>query len=116
MKMTGSGTLMGVFMSTNATHTSGQVEPFPKAANDRSLSEQLEQLRNMLHNEFPDAEGISLSFDGQLKAHIDIHKGEQLLFVETRLAGLAGGIFSQIHRGPAPHHPFLHRISVTIAR
>ena len=107
---------MGVCMSTNATHTSGQVEPFPKAAQDRTLSEQLGQLRNMLQNEFPDAEGISLSFDGQLRAHIDIRKGEQLMFVETKLASMAGGIFNQINRGPAPHHPFLHLISAVIAR
>ena len=107
---------MGASMSTNATHGSGQVEPFPKAAQDRSLSEQLNQLRNMLQNEFPDAESISLSFDGQLRAHIDIRKGEQLMFVETKLVGMAGGIFGQINRGPAPHHPFLHRISATVAR
>lgn len=107
---------MGVCMSTNATHTSGQVEPFPSAVNDRSLSEHLGQLRNMLKNEFPDAEGITLSFDGQLRAHIDIRKGEQLLFVETKLASMAGGIFQQINRGPAPQHPFLHRISAIVAR
>ncbi len=103
-------------MSTNATQSSGQVEHFPKAPADRALSDQLRQLRDLLRSEFPDAEGVSLSFDGQLRAHIDIRKGEEILFVETKLSSLAGGIFSQIQRGPAPHHPFLHRISAAVDR
>ncbi|WP_230291841.1 hypothetical protein [Croceicoccus sp. Ery5] len=107
-------------MSTGAVQTSvqtsGQVEPFPKAAADRGLSEQLGQLRHMLQSEFPDAEGVTLSFDGHLRAHIDIRKGEEILCVESKLAGMAGGIFSQIQRGPAPHHPFLHRISALVDR
>lgn len=103
-------------MSTNATPSSGQIEPFPKAPVDRTLSDQLRQLRDMLRSEFPDAEGVSLSFDGQFRAHIDIRKGEEILFVENKLASLAGGVFSNIQRGPAPHHPFLHRISASVDR
>lgn len=103
-------------MSTNATQSAGQVEQFPKAPVDRTLSDQLRQLRDMLHSEFPDAEGVSLSFDGQLRAHIDIRKGEEILCVETKLSSLAGGKFRQIQRGPAPHHPFLHRISAAVDR
>lgn len=103
-------------MSSGAAQTSGQVEPFPKTAADRGLSEQLGQLRQMLLAEFPAAEGVNLTFDGQLRAHIDIRKGEEILCVETKLAGMAGGIFSQIQRGPAPHHPFLHRISALVDR
>ena len=103
-------------MSTNATPSSGQIEHFPKAPADRALSDQLRQLRDMLRSEFPNAEGVSLSFDGQLHAHIDIRKGEEILFVETKLSALAGGMFSQVQRGPAPLHPFLHRISATVDR
>lgn len=112
----GADPYLGVIMSTNATPSSAHVEHFPKVPADRSLSDQLRQLREMLRSEFPDAEGVSLSFDGQLRAQIDIRKGEEILFVETKLSSLAGGMFSNIQRGPSPHHPFLHRISALVDR
>lgn len=107
-------------MTSSAQHgagkPSGQVEPFPKAAIDRSLGEHLAQLRDMLRTEFPKASGVTLTYDGKLHAHIDFRQGEEILFVETRLAGMAGGTFTNVRRGPAPQHPFLHRVSVQIDR
>lgn len=103
-------------MTGNAKQSSGQVEQFPRTAIDRALGEQLGQLRDMLLAEFPQAEEVTLSFNGQLHAHIDLRKGEELMFVEQKLAGMAGGMFSQVRRGPAPHHPFLHRVSTLVDR
>lgn len=103
-------------MSENEKTSSGQVEPFPKPATGRDLGNQLAQLRDMLCAEFPQAEEITLSYDGHLHAHIDVRKGEEMLMVEARLASLAGGSFQQVTRGPAPHHPFLHRVSVRIEK
>lgn len=80
------------------------------------MSENLGQLRDMLRNEFPEAAAVTLSFDGTLKAHIDVRKSEEVMLIEARLARLAGGAFTNIRRGPADHSAFLHRVSTQVQR
>lgn len=103
-------------MTSDAKKISAQVEPFPKVPVARGLNEQLEQLRDLLCAEFPQATDVSLGYDGQLRVYIDVRRGEDIMLIEARVPGLPIGEVVRIARGRAPHHPFLYRITVTLER
>lgn len=93
-----------------------QIEPFPQPQRGTPITEELGKLIEVLKSEFPKAVKVIFEFDGRLKLHIDVRSGEEISATETRLAGLCGGIFSKIHHGATPHHPFFHRITAEVER
>lgn len=92
------------------------LEAFPGKVRSTEISVELNRLRNMLRHEFPDAEKITFSFEGELQAHIDIRDACSIRLTELRLARLGGGIFQRIRHSRTPNRPFLHRVNSLVVR
>jgi hypothetical protein len=104
-------------MKENSKKHGGSVEPFPEAVPSTTISDELERILALLRSAFPHATHIGFEFDGRLHAHIDLRRTEEINLVEERLPYLGGGrLFSTIHRGKVPNHPFHHRVSALVAR
>lgn len=93
-----------------------QIEPFPQPQRENTISAELGKLLELLKSELPDAHSIHFEFDGKLKVHIDVRKGEDIGATEARLERLCAGTFTNMHHGATPHHPFLHRVTAEVMR
>lgn len=104
-------------MKQSSKKLGGSIEPFPEAAPSRAISDELQRILDLLQAAFPHATHIGFEFDGKLYAHIDLRRTEEIGLVEERLPYLGGGrLFSAIHRGKVPNHPFHHRVTALVAR
>ena len=103
-------------MQENANAFGGSVEPFP-GSQTTAVSDELRRILGLLQSANPNATKVSFEFDGQLHAHIDLRRIEEISIVEERLRFIGGGqLFSDIRRGKTPNHPFHHRVSMLVAR
>lgn len=104
-------------MQENSNAIGGSVEPFPGSSHTTLVSDELRRILGLLQTANPNATKVSFEFDGQLHAHIDLRRIEEISIVEERLRFLGGGcLFSDIRRGKTPNHPFHHRVSMLVAR
>ncbi|HWU02679.1 MAG TPA: hypothetical protein VN222_08085 [Novosphingobium sp.] len=94
--------------------TTASVEPFPALAGSTTVTDELNGILAMLKSACPEDAQISFDFDGRLHVHIDVHRREDVIAVETMLETLGLGLFRAISRGGTPHHPFFHRISALV--
>ena len=90
------------------------VDRFPSAYAPSTISDELNRLTEVLLAAFPPETLVTFTFDGRLRAHIDVRKREFVMFVETVLPTLEGGMFHSLSRGGTPRHPFYHRISALV--
>lgn len=81
-----------------------------------TVTEELTAILSMLRAVCPADAVINFDFDGKLHVHIDVRKLEDLQKVEALLPRLAGGMFQDLTRGQAVHHPFFHRLSAAVNR
>lgn len=93
-----------------------QIETFPQPQRGSAIGDELGKLLELLNSEFPNAHSIHFEFDGKLKLHIDVRKGEEIATTEAMLERLCGGTFTNMHHGATPHHPFLHRVTADVMR
>ena len=87
----------------------------PSVPKLHSVAEELMRLKDMLRAEFPRAKNISFDYDTLLRVHIDVRTRDEAFLTEGKLSLLGGGMFSDIHRGSKPRHPFMQRISAVVA-
>lgn len=91
------------------------VEHFP-SQKSTVISDELSKILSMLRDVSPAGAMISFDFDGKLHVHIDVRRGEDVVFLEGVLPTLGMGMFHGINVGTTPHHPFFHRVSALIDR
>jgi len=104
-------------MQENPNALGGGVEPFPGSSQTTAVSDEPRRILGLLQTANPNAAKASFEFDGQLHAHIDLRRIEEMSIVEERLRYIGGGqLFSDIRRGKTPNHPFHHRVSMLVAR
>lgn len=101
----------------DANQETSSVEAFPEAVQPSIVSDELNRLSSLLREEFPFAARVSFEFDRTLHVHIDVRRREDVSVVENRIESLgAGTLFGRADCGNTPGHPFIHRISATVAR
>ena len=94
----------------------GSVEPFP-GSQSTVITDELRRILGLLQDANPNVTSITFEFNGQLHAHIDLRRIEEISIVEERLRFIGGGhLFSDVRRGKTPNHPFHHRVSMLVAR
>ncbi|WP_067737088.1 hypothetical protein [Novosphingobium naphthalenivorans] len=80
------------------------------------VSEELTKILELVQGSAPRDAKVSIDFDGKLRLHIDVRKGEDIEVLKKLLPLLGTGIFHDIEVGATPHHPFFHRISALVDR
>lgn len=94
--------------------STSSVEPFPALAGSTIVTDELNSILTMLKSACPANALISFDFDGKLHVHIDVHKREEVISVETMLGTVGLGLFHSITRSSTPHHPFFHRVTARV--
>lgn len=92
----------------------GTVERLP-VPSSTAVTDELSRIRAMLREVAPRDATISIDFDGQLHAHIDVKKREQVTMLETVLPVVANGLFQDLRLSATPNRPFCHRLSALVA-
>lgn len=80
------------------------------------VSDELSRIRSAVQTLSPSDAAIGFEYDGRLRINIDVRSLEELARLETLLPGAFDGLFSNIQRRLVEHHPFLHRLTATVAR
>lgn len=80
------------------------------------VSEELGRIRSAVQALSPADAAIGFEYDGRLRINIDVRSLEDVARLETLLPGVCEGLFSNMRRGLVEHHPFLHRLTATVAR
>lgn len=92
----------------------GSVERLP-VATSTMVTDELNRISDMLREVVPSDATISFDFDGQLHAHIDVKKHEQVTVLQTVLPAVGGGLFHDLRMSGTPNRPFCHRLSAIVA-
>ncbi len=80
----------------------GSVEPFPGSSQTTAVSDEPRRILGLLQTANPNAAKVSFEFDGQLHAHIDLRRIEEMSIVEERLRYIGGGQFFPTSAGARP--------------
>ena len=92
----------------------GTVERLPMPSST-VITDELNRILAMLRDLAPRDATISFDFDGQLHAHIDVKKREEVTVLETVLPVVGGGLFQDLRLSGTPGRPFCHRLSAVVA-
>ena len=80
------------------------------------VSDELGRIRSAVQALSPADAAIGFEYDGRLRINIDVRSLEDLTRLETLLPGAFDGLFFNLQRRLVEHHPFLHRLTATVAR
>lgn len=80
------------------------------------VSDELSRIRSAVQALSPGDAAIGFGYDGRLRINIDVRSLEDLARLETLLPSAFGGLLFNIQRGLVEHHPFLPRLTATVAR
>jgi hypothetical protein len=92
----------------------GTVERLP-VASTTAVTDELNRIYTMLCEVAPRDATVSFDFDGELHAHIDVKKREQVTMLESVLPVVSGGLFQDLRLSGTPNRPFCHRLSARVA-
>jgi len=101
-------------MSNMALALNGTVERLPVSSSS-VVTDELNRILSLLRDVTPRDATISFDFDGQLYAHIDVKKREQVTVLETVLPAVGGGLFHDFRLTGTPNRPFCHRLTTLVA-
>jgi hypothetical protein len=88
----------------------------PRAEPSTIVSDELSRIRSTVQSLSPADAAIGFEYDGRLRINIDVRFVEDVARLETLLPSACDGLFFNIQRRLVEHHPFLHRLTASVAR